>query len=44
MTLSVTSIIIWTPYKITYINELESVQHKFLRYVAFKMGTALPSK
>ena len=31
----------WPSYKITHIDELQSAQHKFLRYVAFKMSTAM---
>ena len=30
--------IIWSPYRQVNIHNLESVQHKFLRYVSFKIG------
>lgn len=33
--------IIWSPHKLFLIKELESVQHKFFRYVAFKMGNKM---
>lgn len=33
--------IIWSPSKITHITVLESVQHKFFRYIAYKMGRSL---
>ena len=33
---------IWTPYSDCYINTLESIQKKFLRYLAFKSGHPIP--
>ena len=33
--------IIWSPYRLYLIKELESVQHRLLRYVAFKMGNSM---
>ena len=33
--------IIWSPYRLYLIKELESVQHRLLRYMAFKMGNCM---
>lgn len=33
--------IIWSPSKVTHVKILESVQHKFLRYIAFRMGRGM---
>lgn len=32
------SSIVWSPHYTTYIHQIETVQHIFLRYIAFKMG------
>lgn len=32
-----TSVVVWSPFYAKYIDQLEKIQHRFLRYIAFKL-------